>query len=673
MLSTIALTTLTLLSQSSTGGVQAFHVAAQHSRRSILTSSSSHQKSKSVINTNGQTSRIEHQHRYIHSTLFMKNEDAKSSNSPVRAPRVRNKRAFEQEMNMNTRQRQSSSSFKIDYRLASSISSESYAVEKSQEQEQENNNGLFSSFFQTQTQSQSTDTKDELFPIISAALLITSNTVGASMMVLPGLAQGPGMIASSGLFGGQLVSCLQLLLYCFDYISRRLRSTLSHFQFVSTILIHLLTRCYYHISQHRSTAIYLVNLVSGLLIAEVAINQYESSPASCDVPSSFKEFADANLQSEFAGNAISAISLFINTCVLSYDLVTAGRLTNDAITNDAIKPIFGPDVMNLISSSDNTGLLLAAAFFITLVSTQSGAALSGIASICCMTLFVCFAGLVVPGLANIHDPLATFAAQGTSAFGSEMFMHDISRFIPVLLTAMIYQNIVPTITKMLKYDRDQTFKAIMFGSAIPMFMYIAFCFTVLGGGAMPGAGSGNMFLTGITASSVFGSAMACVISLSEELDVYFDQWKASECDLPENVDANTNTNVEETASLPSVVFGITLPVLAGIFCANGDGFVKALSVSGTYGSPLLYGVVPVALAFTQRTAIMNEIQKSSGMIDNVKATFDKIMNDESDVEKHIVPGGMLPLGALAAGSAALMFTHLIGDLSSLTAVSTSAL
>jgi len=195
-LSTIALTTLTLLSQSSTG-VQAF--APQHSIRSILTSSPSHQTSKSVINTSGHTSghtsRIEHQ--YIHSTLFMKNEETKSSKSPARAPRARNKRAFEQEKNMNTRK--SSSSSKIDYRLASSISSESYAVEK--EQEQENNNGLFSSFFQTQ--SQSTDTK-QLFPIISAALLITSNTVGASMMVLPGLAQGPGMIASSGLFGGEL-------------------------------------------------------------------------------------------------------------------------------------------------------------------------------------------------------------------------------------------------------------------------------------------------------------------------------------------------------------------------------------------------------------------------------------------------------------------------------------
>lgn len=40
-------------------------------------------------------------------------------------------------------------------------------------------------------------------PVLSAALLITSNTVGASMMVLPGLAQGPGMITSSALILGE--------------------------------------------------------------------------------------------------------------------------------------------------------------------------------------------------------------------------------------------------------------------------------------------------------------------------------------------------------------------------------------------------------------------------------------------------------------------------------------
>ena len=39
-------------------------------------------------------------------------------------------------------------------------------------------------------------------PVLSAALLITSNEVGASMMVLPELAQSPGMIVSSGLILG---------------------------------------------------------------------------------------------------------------------------------------------------------------------------------------------------------------------------------------------------------------------------------------------------------------------------------------------------------------------------------------------------------------------------------------------------------------------------------------
>lgn len=457
-----------------------------------------------------------------------------------------------------------------------------------------------------------------ILPVVSAALLITSNTVGASMMVLPGLAQGPGMIVSSLLIG----------------------------------------------------VIYVTNLISGVLIAEVAINQYESS--SCDVPSSFKEFSSFNLQSEQAGTFISAISLFVNTCVLSYDLVSAGHLTNKALTNDALKPIFSQDIMDILSSSGNAGLFVAATFFVTLVSTQSGAALSGIASICCMTLFACFAGLVLPGLTMIHDPLATFAAKGTSEFGSEVFMHDLSSFVPVLLSAMIYQNIVPTITKMLNYDRTKTVTAIIIGSAMPMLMYIAFCFTVLGGGAIDGtAGSASMFLTGIAASSVFGSAMACIISISEELDIYFGG-PAESCEISESTSkglAPPAPPADETASFPSVVLGIIVPVLAGAFFADGDGFVKALCVSGSYGSPLLYGIVPVILAFSQRTNIIDEF-KGNTFVDNTKTAFEKILQNDTNKETQLLPGGMFAMGSLGACAATLMGTHLVEDLST---VATSAL
>ena len=427
-----------------------------------------------------------------------------------------------------------------------------------------------------------------------------------------------------------------------------------------TILFYI--RSNSHAPLSSSLAVYFFNLLSGLLIAEVAINQYESS--SCEVPSSFKEFADTNLQSNTAGTFISAISMFINTCVLSYDLVAAGHLTDQAITNDAVKSFFGEDLMTTLSSTGHAGLFIAATFFVTLVSTQSGAALSGIASLCCMALFTCFAGLVLPGLATIHDPLATFAAQGTSEFGSDVFMHDISTFVPVLLTAMVYQNIVPTITKMLNYDRKNTVKAITLGSAIPVLMYIAFCFTVLGGGVISGEGVGAMFLTGISASSVFGSAMACVLSISEEVGVYFNAENIPDCDTNGSIESVPVVNTNDVASLPSVVLAIIAPVLAGVFLAGGDGFVKALSVSGSYGSPVLYGVVPVILVFTQRTSILNEM-KGNGYVENLKAVSEKIMQNDTNMEKQIVPGGMASIGVLGAGATALMSSHLIEDLSSI--------
>lgn len=97
--------------------------------------------------------------------------------------------------------------------------------------------------------------KDSILPIGSASLLITSNTVGAGMMTLPELASGPGLLATSGLMIGS----------------------------------------------------YIINLISGLLIAEVSINQYESN----DGPfvSSFKELTDLNFESLHVGTFVSAVSM----------------------------------------------------------------------------------------------------------------------------------------------------------------------------------------------------------------------------------------------------------------------------------------------------------------------------------------------------------------------------
>ena len=56
---------------------------------------------------------------------------------------------------------------------------------------------------------------------------------------------------------------------------------------------------------------YLFNLISGLAIAQVAIQQHDTSGS--DVPSSFKEFSEATLPS--AANIVSGISVFCNAGV----------------------------------------------------------------------------------------------------------------------------------------------------------------------------------------------------------------------------------------------------------------------------------------------------------------------------------------------------------------------
>jgi phage-related protein len=57
--------------------------------------------------------------------------------------------------------------------------------------------------------------------VLAAAMLITSNTVGASMMVLPGLASGPGLVVSTGLLSGMSLCfhTIATVIILVDYLS----------------------------------------------------------------------------------------------------------------------------------------------------------------------------------------------------------------------------------------------------------------------------------------------------------------------------------------------------------------------------------------------------------------------------------------------------------------------
>jgi tyrosine-specific transport protein len=92
-----------------------------------------------------------------------------------------------------------------------------------------------------------------------------------------------------------------------------------------------------------------------------------------------------------------------------------------------------------------------------------------------------FAALLMLSIAfvNVLDPMGTFVA---TWINPERFATEVGLAIPLLLSSLMYQKIVPSITKLLGFDRAKTTAAIAIGSLIPMGMYMMWCYAALGGG-----------------------------------------------------------------------------------------------------------------------------------------------------------------------------------------------
>jgi tyrosine-specific transport protein len=402
-----------------------------------------------------------------------------------------------------------------------------------------------------------------ILPVLFSSLLITSNTVGAGMLVLPELAAGLGMGVATIVFMG----------------------------------------------------LYVVNLVSGLLIAEVAIKQRESSGT--DAPSSFKAFAEANLDYTKAADITAIISIARNALVLAFETGKFGQL--------------GSEVLGIGDAT--TMSIVSAGIVASLVGTQSAPNLSRLASLLAVALFGSFAVIVLPGLTSLDDPLAVFMAPGQSADVMGSVMHA----APIILMSLIFQNIVPTVTRILDYDRTKIVTSLILGSLIPCLMYIAWCMAVLGGGVDTSAvGINGPLFTLFTAVTIAGSNLGCATSMAEEFETYLRP-KAKD-GKEEAVTSSKETSLggrkNDLFSAPAVLIPAVLAVALGHFFS--EDLTELLKLAGAYGSPLLYGALPVMMALTQR-------QKSVSV-------------------PNLVPGGLLSLGMVGMASTALIGSEIFESL-----------
>jgi tyrosine-specific transport protein len=235
-----------------------------------------------------------------------------------------------------------------------------------------------------------------------------------------------------------------------------------------------------------------------------------------------------------------------------------------------------------------------------LVGSQSFTSLSTITSLVVLGLFVSFVGLLLPGLTNMPaDPMSIFMAPGTSPD----VIASACQLAPIILMSLVYQNIVPTVTKMVNYDRTKTVAAISLGSFLPLGMYIAWAFAVVGGGVDTSVGMGGPRMTMFSLTTIAGFSIRCVMSLSEEFDTYLKP-KQEDSEISSKNDKN-HSEEDDKFSLPAVV--------ASVGCASGasqffaSDLNEALKVAGSFGSPLVYGVLPVVMAYTQREKISKAV------------------------------------------------------------------
>ena len=407
--------------------------------------------------------------------------------------------------------------------------------------------------------------EDFLVPVVCTACLITGNTVGASMLVLPELAAGPGMT---------ITTCLFLTMY-------------------------------------------IINLISGLAIADIAIQQKEESGT--EAPSSFKAFAESTLDNPLAPYIISLICISMNTLVLTFDNLRASQL--------------GQEIFHI---DPQVGSLVWAAMVAAIVGTQSAPNLSKASSVLVLVLFCTFGAILLPGLANVADPLSLFTSslpwgsEGGSLLSADIF-EQVGYAGPVILTSLVWQNITPTVVRVLGYDRTKTTSAILLGTILPVLMYIAWCISVLGGGVdMSSIGLDGPLLTIFSFVTVSGSCLGTATSMAEEFDTYLIPDKKStiqkgaETVVLEKQQA-TQDSKESLFSPQAVAATMAVSLALGQFFS--DDVTSLLKLAGSFGSPLLYGAIPVWMAYTQQ----NQRQQQTA---------------ESASQNSLVPGGYATLACL---------------------------
>jgi len=138
-------------------------------------------------------------------------------------------------------------------------------------------------------------------------------------------------------------------------------------------------------------------------------------------------------------------------------------------------------------------------------------------------------------------------------------------------------------------------------------------------------------------AAISTSFIGCSLSMLEEFSEFLRNLGAP---LSSDEDADKE-------KLPLYLVILLPPLLASVF-GLGGGLLSAVGASGGYGDPLLFGLLPVVMAWKQRYEVPNA---SNGFVS---------AEDLKDMRvKPLLPGGKVSLGLLGAVTIAMLFNKMM--------------
>ena len=198
---------------------------------------------------------------------------------------------------------------------------------------------------------------------------------------------------------------------------------------------------------------------------------------------------------------------------------------------------------------------------------------------------------------------------------------------PVLVSSLVFQNVVPVIAKGFDGDSAKIREAVVLGSAAPLFAYVAFTASVLGRGG-GGAAAGELIdaarglpedlrpaaaaaLSVFSVAAVTTSFVGAAVSQSEEVRGY-----------------------RKDDDALNAAWTFAPPLLLAL--SGRDVFLPLLSMTGGIANPFLFGLLPCLLAWRHRY--------------------------DGDAEpEEILPGGRVGVSALGSGAGFLVLNAGLAD------------